>query len=178
MNEGITIPKNLVWLDLEMTGLNPVKDRIIEVAIILTKFDFIAINEYEKGVKQDENELRRLLQENDFWRSRPNETKKIIAHSLNGIDERIVENEIIAIINSNFGDEPVYLAGNSIHMDRQFIKSWWPTLDSRLHYRMLDVSSFKLLWLSQGKEPFNKSEQHRALADIKESISELKYYIN
>ena len=171
------IPNNLLWLDLEMTGLEPAKDLILEVGVLLTHFDFKEIDRYETGVKQDEALLRKLLNDNEWSRNRPAETEAEIQTSLAGKDEKTVEAELLQLIATTFGNEPVYLAGNSIHMDRSFIKQYWPKLHARLHYRMLDVSSFKLWWTGTGNAPYLKKELHTALSDIQESIAELKYYL-
>jgi oligoribonuclease len=176
--QSVDTPKNLLWLDLEMTGLEPTRDVILEVAVILTHFDLTEIAKYETGVKQDETIIRALVGEKDFFKTRPAETDALIQTSLNGKDQTVIENEIVNLINQYFVNEPVYLAGNSIHMDRAFIKQYWPKLQSRLHYRMLDVSSFKLWHLGNDREPFVKKEAHTALSDIQESIAELKSYTN
>ena len=89
-----------------------------------------------------------------------------------------VENDLIDFIGRHFDDEtPVILAGNSIHMDRRFIVAQWPRLDARLHYRMLDVSAWKVVFEGKYKKKFPKPEEHRALGDIRGSIMELKYYL-
>ena len=85
--------------------------------------------------------------------------------------------ELAEFIKANFGDEPAVLAGNSIHNDRRFIKKWWPEVDGLLHYRMLDVSSWKLVLQGKYGVPFEKQETHRAAADIRESIAELQFYL-
>ena len=167
----------LLWLDLEMTGLNPSVDRILELACIATKFDFEALATYESGVFQDEPEIRKLLATNEFAKSRPVETAELIRVSLGGRPEQDVERDVIKIINEQFGDADVYLAGNSIHADRGFIKKWMPALDARLDYRMLDVSAWKLVYEANYQRLFKKAEKHRALDDIKESIGELKFYM-
>ncbi len=171
-------PKNLLWMDLEMTGLEPATDLIVEVAVILTNFDLNQLVTYETGVKQDETLMRTLYYKNEWSRNRPAETEAEIQKSLQGKYQSLVEDEIMGLIKQYFGDDPVYLAGNSIHTDRIFIKQYWPKLHGRLHYRMLDVSSFKLWHLGNGGEPFVKKEAHTALSDIQESIAELKSYTN
>lgn len=168
---------NFLWLDLEMTGLEPETDRILEVAVIATHFDLLPLGEYETGVLQDELIIRKLTDQNEFALNRPTETEALIQKSLAGKPVSNVEQELLAFIAEHFGDEPVYLAGNSIHADRGFIKKWWPKLHNRLHYRMLDVSSFKLWWIGGGKFPYVKKELHTALSDINESIAELKFYV-
>ena len=166
----------LLWLDLEMTGLNSSIDRILELACIATKFDFEPLATYESGVLQDESEIKSLLEANEFAKSRPAETAELIRVSLDGRPEPDVERAVIDIINTQFGDADVYLAGNSIHADRGFIKKWMPALDARLDYRMLDVSAWKLVYEANHQHLFKKAERHRALDDIKESIGELKFY--
>ena len=73
--------------------------------------------------------------------------------------------------------EPALLAGNSIHMDRQFIRHWWPNVEKRLHYRMLDVSAWKVVMIGKYGIEYEKLEKHRALDDIRESIDELEFYL-
>ncbi len=80
-------------------------------------------------------------------------------------------------ISAQFGSELAVLAGNSIHNDRNFIKRWWPEVDKLLHYRMLDVSSYKILMQAKYGVEFHKKDVHRATADIQASIAELQYYL-
>ncbi|MBQ2637805.1 oligoribonuclease, partial [Candidatus Saccharibacteria bacterium] len=87
-----------------------------------------------------------------------------------------VEKKILEFIDKNFGKE-VYLAGNSIHQDRKFIDAEWPEVSKRLHYRMLDVSAWKIYFEGSLGRKFMKPENHRAEDDIEGSISELKYYL-
>ena len=86
-------------------------------------------------------------------------------------------NEFSELIKLNF-KEPAVLAGNSVHFDRAFIKQWWPDVFNLLHYRILDVSSFKIVMQNKYHVIFNKKETHRAMDDIRESIAELKFYLN
>lgn len=89
-----------------------------------------------------------------------------------------VEEELLAFITEHFDDEkPVLLAGNSIHQDRKFIENEWPRLNARLHYRMLDVSAWKVVFEGKYKKKFAKPEAHRAIEDIQGSIEELQYYM-
>ena len=91
---------------------------------------------------------------------------------------RAVEHELLGFIDQNFADEEkVLLAGNSIHQDRKFIENEWPRLNARLHYRMLDVSAWKVVFEGKYKKKFAKPEAHRALDDIQGSIQELQYYL-
>lgn len=81
-------------------------------------------------------------------------------------------------MDEHFEDGPVLLAGNSIHQDRKFIDRWWPKFSRRLHYRMLDVSAWKVVMEGKYKKKFAKPENHRALEDIRGSIEELRYYLS
>ncbi|MGH7249568.1 MAG: exonuclease domain-containing protein, partial [Minisyncoccia bacterium] len=88
------------------------------------------------------------------------------------------EQELIKLISEHFGDEPAVLAGNSIYNDRMFIKQWWPQLDLKLHYRMLDVSAWKIFMQGKYGVKYEKKEVHRAFDDIQASIAELEFYLN
>jgi oligoribonuclease len=166
----------LLWVDLEMTGLDPAKDRILEVAIIITDFDFKELTRYKALVKHDQGELKELLNANPFWVSRSKD-KNIFLKGLGAKPSQKIEAELIELIKETFKDEPAVLAGNSIYFDRQFIKQYWPNAEKLLHYRMLDVSSYKILMQSKYSVEYTKKEAHRALEDIKESIAELKFYL-
>jgi oligoribonuclease len=168
----------LLWVDLEMTDLIPADGRILEVAAIITDFDFNVLATYESRVWQDREETLALMQKNDFWARYPDNRD----HFLNNMDtakpSKQVELELAAIIKEQYKDEPAVLAGNSIYNDRGFIKQWWPLVEKLLHYRMLDVSSYKILMQSKYSVEYTKKETHRALGDIEESIAELKFYLD
>lgn len=171
-------PSKLLWLDLEMTGLDPTTDRIVEVAAIVTDWDFTELASLDYGVKQDEAKLRKLFEANTWAMARPAETEVLIKRSLEGISPAEAEDEILRAIDRHFApDEPVLLAGNSIHCDRGFIKQYWPRLEKRLHYRMLDVSAWKVVMQGKFGVTVAKKETHRALDDIRESIDELTSYL-
>ena len=167
----------LLWVDLEMTGLDPVEDRILEVAVIATDWDFKEIARYE-AAKRVESELidRRMVGE--FWEKYSQVKSQLVEQNENGRDGQVVEDELLAFIDEYFDSgERVLLAGNSIHQDRKFIEREWPRLDARLHYRMLDVSAWKVVFEGKYRKRFTKPEAHRALEDIKGSIEEIKYYL-
>ena len=167
----------LLWVDLEMTGLDPVEDRILEVAVIATDWDFKEIARYE-AAKRVESELidRRMVGE--FWEKYPQVKSQLVEQNENGRDSQVVEDELVAFIDEYFDSgERVILAGNSIHQDRKFIEREWPRLDARLHYRMLDVSAWKVVFEGKYRKKFTKPEAHRAIEDIKGSIEEIKYYL-
>lgn len=170
-------PKRILWMDLEMTGLDPVKDRILEVACIVTDWDFNEIASYA-AVKRVGSRLMKKRMVGAFWDEFPEVRDELIAQNQTGMNGRTVENELLAFIDEHFsGEAKVLLAGNSIHQDRRFIANEWTRLDERLHYRMLDVSAWKVVFEGKYKKKFAKPEAHRALDDIRGSIEELQYYL-
>jgi len=179
MIDKTAIPTKLLWVDLEMTGLNPKKDLVVEIAAEVTDFNFKILDSYEARIKHDKNKLHELFKANPWYQ---NEFPKNQQTFLNNLDKAtmstIVEKQLIEFVKHNFGSEPAILAGNSIQTDRSFIKQYWPTLDSKLHYRMLDVSSWKLVMNSKFNFEFEKDSNHRAFDDIHASIAELQSYLN
>ena len=172
-------PKHILWVDLEMTGLDPVEDRILEVAAVITDWDFKEIATYEAVKKVGPRLMaQRMEVAKAFWDQNPAARDALIAQNLDGKNGRVVENELLAFIDEHIGtDQQVLLAGNSIHQDRRFITNEWHRLDERLHYRMLDVSAWKVVFEGKYNKRFVKPEAHRALSDIRGSIEELQYYL-
>ncbi|MDO4760127.1 MAG: oligoribonuclease [Candidatus Saccharibacteria bacterium] len=164
----------LLWVDLEMTGLSPEKDRILEVAAIATDFEFNEIVQFEAVVKVPE-ELMKERMVGEFWEKNTESRDALIAQNASGKGSAEVEKDLLEFVKTNFGEE-VYLAGNSIHQDRKFIDREWPELASKLHYRMLDVSAWKVYFENALGKKFVKRDMHRALDDINGSIEELKWY--
>ena len=165
----------LLWVDLEMTGLDPEKDKILEIAAIATDWQFNEIDRMTAVVKVP----KKLIEERmvgEFWKANPESYNSLVTQNENGEDAEVVEDKILDFIEKNFGKE-VYLAGNSIHQDKRFIVKEWPRLDARLHYRMFDVSAWKIYFENALKIKFTKRENHRALDDIEGSIEEIKYYL-
>ncbi len=174
--------KNILWIDLEMTGLDPQEDRIMEVGAIVTDWKYQEIATYEAAVLVGPRLITKRMftgPSKDFWESVPEVRDALIAqNSTSGKSARTVENELLTFIDEHFTkDVPIILAGNSIHMDRRFIEREWPRLNARLHYRMLDVSAWKLVFEGTYRKKFAKREAHRALDDIRGSIEELRYYL-
>lgn len=165
----------LLWIDLEMTGLEPDKDKILEVAAIATDMQLNEIATYEAVVKVDED-LMKSRMVGDFWEKNSKSRDALIAQNKDGKPAKEVEKELIDFIDRYFG-ETIYLAGNSIHQDRKFIEREMPELNKRLHYRMLDVSAWKIYFENALGKKFTKPENHRALDDINGSIEELKWYL-
>lgn len=176
----MTKKAKILWVDLEMTGLDPIEDRIMEVAAIATDWDFKEIAVYDAVVKVGPQLVeRRMKVGKDFWDANPVARDALVSQNLElGRSGRVIEDEILAFIEEHFDpDERVILGGNSIHQDRKFIANEWERLDNRLHYRMLDVSAWKVVFEGKYKKKFAKPEEHRALEDIRGSIMELKYYL-
>lgn len=175
----MTKKATILWLDLEMTGLDAQNDLILEVAAIATDWEFNEIAIYEGIVKNEDMTLEERLAANSiFWDANPAAREGLLKQNQHGKDLADVEEDLLAFVDKHFHvDKPVLLGGNSIHMDRRFIVEQWPQLDARLHYRMLDVSAWKVVFEGKYKKKFAKPEEHRALGDIRGSIMELEYYL-
>lgn len=161
-----------------MTGLDPQKDVILEIAAEVTDFSFKTMESYEACVKQNRETVVERMQANIWWRDYPANRDSFVQKLADGKSLELVEQEMIALVENNFGDEPAILAGNSIHNDRLFIKRWMPGLDLKLHYRMLDVTSWKIIMQAKYGLSFEKKEVHRAFDDIQASIAELQFYLD
>jgi oligoribonuclease len=170
----------LLWLDLEMTGLSPENDLILEVAAIVTDWQFKEIATYEGVVKNSTLKLKKRLASNSiFWDANPVSRDGLIEQNKTGKTLVEIEDEILKFIEKNFKSGiPIILAGNSVHMDRRFIEKNWPSFNAKLHYRMLDVSAWKVVFENKYRMKFVKPDMHRALDDIRGSIIELQYYLS
>jgi oligoribonuclease len=169
----------LVWIDMEMSGLDPDKERVLELATIITDKDLVVVAELPEIVVHQPDEVLAAM---DAWNTKH--------HGGSGLTERVrastvteeeAEAAVIALVDAHVptAERPV-LAGNSIHQDRRFIVRYLPKLDKRLHYRMVDVSTVKELARRWYPAVFEhrpaKRETHRALDDIRESIDELRFW--
>ncbi|MBQ8992064.1 oligoribonuclease [Candidatus Saccharibacteria bacterium] len=177
----------LLWIDLEMTGLVPGKDKILEVAALATDWDLNEIASQEAVVKVDEKIIKdRMVGE--FWEKNSEARDGLIAQNSSGKSAKAVETLLLDFLDEYFekqsiktdsrGKGKIILAGNSIHQDRKFIDLEFPKLSQRLHYRMLDVSAWKVYFEGALHQKFAKREAHRALDDIQGSIEELKFYLS
>lgn len=172
----------ILWVDLEMTGLDPKEDRIMEVAAIVTDWNFKEVATYEGVVKVGPRLVEKRMLKGPsavFWATVPESRDALLQQNTDkGRSGRTIENELLAFIEQHFdADTPVLLGGNSIHQDRKFIDNEWPRLSARFHYRMLDVSAWKVVFEGKFGKKFAKPEVHRALDDIRGSIEELQYYL-
>lgn len=168
--------EKLLWIDLEMTGLDVEKEVIIEVACIVTDMDFNHLDKYHAVVKQPQ----KLIDSMDEWNTKHHGASGLTKEIPNGMEPSIVEDELMAFVRRHWpspDDKPV-IAGNSIAQDRLFITKYWPRFNAVIHYRMLDVTSWKIMMKEKFKVGHKKGNAHRAQQDVEESIREMKNYIN
>ena len=170
-------PQNLIWIDLEMTGLDPDSDVIIEMATIVTDSD---LNTLAEGPVIAIHHSDEVLARMDEWNTR--------THGGSGLTQRVRDSRIsmaeaeaqtIAFLQQWVPKGKSPICGNSIGQDRRFLYKYMQNLEAYFHYRYLDVSTLKILaglWAPQVKESFQKQGTHQALDDIRESIAELKHY--
>jgi oligoribonuclease len=170
-------PTKFLWVDLEMTGLVPDKDVILEVAAEITDAGLETLDSYEATIQHPRELVMQRMQENSWWQDFPENRDDFLKNLSKSKSLAAVEKELVSFVDHHFGSEPAMLAGNSIHSDRAFIKQWMPELELRLHYRMLDVTSWKTVMETMYDVEFEKPEVHRAFEDIQASIAELQYYL-
>jgi oligoribonuclease len=170
------MPTKLLWVDLEMTGLDPTSDVILEIAAEITDFQGNKLASYCEIIHQPADIIATRMDQNPWWQSYPDNKEEFIRKCAEGKPSYEVENDLIALLAEHFGDEPAILAGNSIYNDRNFMKHWWPKLDQKLHYRMLDVSGWKVFMQGKYGVNYEKQDVHRAYDDIQASIAELQHY--
>jgi len=168
---------NLVWLDMEMTGLNPDTDRIIEVAVVITDSQLNAVATAPVMVVHQPDEA--LAAMDDWNKSTHGRTGLIDKVKASVLTEAVVEDRLLAFVSEHVPAKTSPLCGNSICQDRRFLARYMPRLEAYLHYRNLDVSTLKELarrWRPEITKGLTKQGKHEALADIHESIDELRYY--
>lgn len=170
---------HLLWVDMEMTGVDTERDLILEVAAIVTDWNLNEIAVFESGVGQDKTRVQELLDANPWYTYEMPENKRaMIALNAASPPSAAVEAQLVNFVKTHCNLlKPVVLAGNSIHIDRRFIHNQWPTFEQLLHYRMLDVTAWKLVFEAKYGTNWKKSDSHRALDDIRGSIEELKQYL-
>lgn len=166
---------NLLWVDLEMTGLDVEKERIIEFAGIITDMNFQEQTKYHSIVYQEQIFIDGM----DQWNTQHHGASGLIALIPTGKKQEDVEQEVLQWMHPFFDkDNPAILCGNSIHQDRKFIDHYMPNLSQKLHYRLLDTTAYKIIFENKYSKKLDKKESHRALEDIRESIEELKFYLS
>lgn len=170
-------PQNLIWIDLEMTGLNPDQDVIIEMATIVTDSE---LNILAEGPVIAVHHPDEILAGMDEWNTRQ--------HGRSGLTQRVRESRIdtaaaeaqtLAFLEQWVPKGKSPMCGNSICQDRRFLARYMPALEAWFHYRHIDVSTLKELagrWAPQVRDSFKKAGSHLALDDIRESIAELRHY--
>ena len=172
-----TNPTHLLWLDMEMTGLVPESDRIIELAIVVTDADLNTVAEGPVLVVHQPDEVMNAM---DNWNKGTHGKSGLIDRvKASHLSEADAEAQMLAFVKQYVPERTSPMCGNSICQDRRFMARYMPTLEAFFHYRNLDVSTLKELakrWRPGLAEGFKKSGKHEALADIYESIEELKYY--
>jgi oligoribonuclease len=168
---------NLLWIDMEMSGLSPETDRVLEVAIVVTDAELNTVAEAPVLVVHQPDAV---LDAMDNWNKGTHGKSGLIDRvKASTLDEAAVEAQMLAFIKQHVPERTSPMCGNSICQDRRFLARHMPKLEAFFHYRNLDVSTLKELakrWRPGLAEGFKKSSKHEALADIYESIEEMKYY--
>ena len=168
---------NLIWIDMEMTGLAPDSDRIIEVALLVTDPQ---LNLIAEGPVLVVHQPDAVLEAMDSWNKGVHGKSGLIDKvKASGLDEATVEARLLEFLLPHVPSGASPMCGNSICQDRRFLARWMPQLEAFFHYRNLDVSTLKELvkrWKPEVAKGLKKEGKHEALADILDSIEELKYY--
>ncbi len=168
---------NLVWVDMEMTGLNPDKEVIIEIATIITNSELEILTEGPDLVIHQPNTY---LDAMDDWNKNQHEKTGLTkAVKESNVSLSQAEQQTLEVIHKYCPPKKCLLCGNAVHHDRRFMIKYMPKIHEYLHYRHIDVSTIKSLvssWYPKDKDLPKKNNTHRALADIRDSIEELKYY--
>jgi len=169
--------QRMVWLDLEMTGLDPEKERIIEAAVVVTEADLTVVAEGPVLVIHQSDTLLAAM---DKWnRSTHAKTGLIDKVRTATLTEAAAEAQLLDFLGQHVSAGKSPLCGNTVGQDRRFLVKYMPRLEAFFHYRNLDVSTLKelaLRWKPEVYRAFTKQSRHEALADIYESIDELKHY--
>jgi oligoribonuclease len=170
-------PNNLIWIDMEMTGLQPDSDRIIEMALVVTDGQLTVLAESPVWVVHQPDEVLGAM---DSWnRGTHGKSGLIEKVRASTLAEATVEASALAFLAQHVPPSVSPMCGNSICQDRRFLARWMPKLESYFHYRNLDVSTLKELvrrWKPEAAKGFSKEGKHQALADIYDSLEELRYY--
>lgn len=170
-------PRHLIWIDMEMSGLNPDGDRVLEVAIVVTDSQLNTVAEAPVlVVHQDDDVLARMDDWNKSTHAKSGLIDRVKASTLT---EAKVEQRMLAFVMDHVPPKISPMCGNSVHQDRRFLVRYMPKLEEYFLYRNLDVSTLKELvrrWRPDLVSGLTKQGKHEALADVHESIDELRYY--
>ncbi len=170
-------PENLIWIDLEMTGLEPQTDHILEIATVVTDSQ---LNILAEGPVLAIHQSDELLAAMDDWnRKQHGESGLVDRVRASVLDERAAERQTLEFLQRYVPKDKSPMCGNSICQDRRFLARFMPELETYFHYRNLDVSTLKELgrrWYPERIKGFNKNSTHLALQDIRDSIDELRFY--
>ena len=173
----IDTASNLIWIDLEMTGLDPQNDQIIEIATVVTDSE---LNELAEGPVLAIHQPDAVLAGMDEWNTKQHGGSGLTERVRNSaVDMAAAERQTLAFLEDWVGRGASPMCGNSICQDRRFMARWLPQLEAYFHYRNVDVSTLKELarrWKPDVYRAFDKKSKHEALADIYESIDELRHY--
>jgi len=168
---------NCIWLDLEMTGLEPKHDRILEIAIVITDKHLNVLTEGPVFAIHQRPAILKLM---DEWNISHHTASGLIDRvKKSRVTEAIAEKEILSFLGHYIPPQKSPMCGSSIYQDRRFLYRYMPKLEKYFHYRNLDVSSVKILarkWYPVIAKGYKKESKHQALSDIYDSIEELKYY--
>ena len=167
---------NLIWIDLEMTGLDPDKEKIIEIATLITDSNLNVISE---GPNLIISQPKEVLDEMDDWNQNKHGSTGLIDEVMKSdITEQVAEIETLEFVSKYVGEKASPMCGNTVSHDRRFLSKYMPRLEAYFNYRHIDVSSFKevaVRWMNEA-QTYEKKGSHRALGDIKESVEELRFY--
>ena len=168
---------HLIWLDLEMTGLDPEKERIIEMAVIVTDSELNVVAEAPVFAIHQSDEL---LNKMDSWNTKQHHASGLVARvQASKVSEAEAESAMLNFLKQYVPAGKSPMCGNTIYQDRRFLTKYMPELEKFFHYRLLDVSTLKELasrWAPQVYSGMQKESKHLALDDVRESIEELRYY--
>lgn len=168
---------NLIWIDMEMTGLDPEKERIIEIATIVTDSQ---LNLIAEGPVFAVHQSDQLLDSMDSWNTKQHNSSGLVKRVQEStVTEAEAEAATLAFLKQYVSAGKSPMCGNSVYQDRRFLYRYMPELERFFHYRLLDVSTLKELamrWAPQICSGLQKDSKHLALSDIRDSIEELKYY--
>ena len=168
---------NLIWIDMEMSGLAPDTDRILEIALLVTDAQLNIVAEGPVLVVHQPDEVLAAM---DSWNTGVHGKSRLVAKvKASRLDEATAEVQMLAFLAEHVPSGVSPMCGNSICQDRRFLARWMPKLEAWFHYRNLDVSTLKELvrrWQPEAAKGLKKESKHEAMADILDSIEELKFY--